>query len=75
MQEINKDMLLKSLGYKFTPEQIAEKYGLDAPTDENRPVNPIEQLQEGKDDEEDEEEDDGVVDADEKEREEDGEQD
>lgn len=44
MQEIAKDMQLKSLGYKFTPEQIAEKYGLDAPTDENRPINPLEEI-------------------------------
>jgi hypothetical protein len=31
MKEIEKDMKLKLLGYTFTPEQIAEKYGLEKP--------------------------------------------
>jgi hypothetical protein len=55
IQEINKDMLLKSLGYKFTVEQIAEKYGLEKPTEENKPINPLEQLVKEGDEEEEEE--------------------
>jgi phage gp29-like protein len=31
LREIEKDLKLKQLGYTFTPEQIAEKYGLEKP--------------------------------------------
>jgi phage gp29-like protein len=46
LKEIEKDLKLKSLGYTFTPEQIAEKYGLEKPQVQEEQVEETEESEE-----------------------------